>query len=73
MPYQMSADKNRARYNTPHKKVSLKSEIDSLNFDESMDRQQIQNQKDCQSRMVEYLKNIIPQQVDGFHTELNKI
>ena len=73
MPYQMIVDKLRARYNTPHRKLSLQSEVDSLDFDEFMTRHQIQYEKECLPRMVEYLNNITPQLVDGFHTESNKI
>ena len=38
-----------------------------------MARQQIQDEKECLRSMVEYLNNITPQLVDGFHTESNKI
>ena len=44
MPYLMGVDKLRARYNTPHKKLSPQSEVDSLNLDEFMARHQIQDE-----------------------------
>ena len=73
MPYQMVVDRLRARYSTPHRKLSVQSEVDSLNFDEFMTCHQIQNKKKCLRRIVEYLNNITPQLVDVFHTESNKI
>ena len=73
MPYQMVVDKLRARHDTPHRKLSLQSEIDSLNFDEFMARHQIQDEKELLRRMVEYLNNITPQLVDCFYTESNKM
>ena len=36
-------------------------------------RNQIQDEKECLRRMVEYLNNITSQLVDSFHTESNKI
>ena len=73
MPYQMVVHKLRARYNTPHRKLSIQSMVDSLNVDEFMARHQLQEQKECLRQMVEYLNNIIQQHVDGFHTESNKV
>ena len=73
IPYQMIVDKQRARYNTAQWKLSLQSEVDSLNFDEVMPRDQIQDEKECIRQIVEYLNNITPQLLDGFHTESNKI
>ena len=73
MPFQMVVDRLRARYNTPHRKLSLQSEVYSLNLDDFMVRHQIQDEKECLRRMVEYLDNNIPQLVDCFHTESNKI
>ena len=60
-------------YNTPHRKLSLQSEVDSLNFDDFMVRHLIQNEKEHLRQMVEYLNNITRQLVDGLHTESNKI
>ena len=37
-PYQSAFDKPRVRYNTPYWKISLRSEIDSLTFDDFMAR-----------------------------------
>ena len=37
-PYRTVVDKLRARYNTPHRKLSLQSEVDSLTFDDFMAR-----------------------------------
>ena len=73
MSYQMVVDKLRARYNKPNRKLSLQSEIDSLNFDDFMVCHQTQDEKECLRRMVAYINNITPQLVDGFHTESNKI
>ena len=73
MPYEMFIDKLGARYNTPHRKLSLRSEVYSFNFDDFMARQQIQDEKEFLCCTADYLKNITPQLVDGFHTESNKI
>ena len=51
----------------------LLSEIDSLILENLMTRIQIQDKKEGLRRTVEYLDNIVPQVVEGFHTELNKI
>ena len=72
MPYQMAVDKLRARYNPPHVKLSFQSEVQSLNFDDFIVRHQIQHEKECLRRIVEYLNNITPKLVDGFHSESNK-
>ena len=52
MPYQMVVDKLHARYNTLHRKLSLHSEVDSLNFDEFTARHQIQDEKERLHRGV---------------------
>ena len=57
MPYQMIIEKLRARYSTPHRKLSLQSEVDSLKFNELMARRKIQDEKECLHRMVEYFNN----------------
>ena len=67
MPYRIVVDKLHARYNKPHRKLSLQSEVDSLNFDEFMVRHQIQDEKECLRCMIEYLNNILPELVDGSH------
>ena len=61
MLYKMAVNKLRAGYNTPNRKLSLQSEVDSLNFDEFTTRHQIQDEKECLHRMVEYLNTITPQ------------
>ena len=58
MPYQMVYDKLRERYNTQHKKLSLQSEVDFVNFDELIAVHQLQDEKKCLRQMVEYLNNI---------------
>ena len=73
MPYQMVVDKLHARYNTPHRKLSFQSKVDSLNFDEFVARHQIQDEIECLRPMVKYHNNTTPQILDGFHTESNKI
>ena len=73
MTYQVVDDKLRARYNTPHRELSLQSEVDSLNFDDFMVHHLIQDEKECLHCMEEYLNNITSKLVDGFHTESNKI
>ena len=73
MPYIKVIDKLCVKYHTPHRKLSLQSEVDFLSFDEFMARYQIQDEKDCLRRMVEYLNNVTPQFVDDSHTESNKI
>ena len=73
MPCQMVVDKLRAGYNTPRGKLSLQSEVDYLNFNESMARYPIQYEKECPRQLVEYFNNFIPLLVDGFHTKSNKI
>ena len=72
MPFQMAAGELRAIYNTPHRNLSLQSEVDSVNYDEFMAGLQIQYEKEFLRRMVEFLINITPQLVDGFHIESNK-
>ena len=72
MPHQIFIDKLHTRYNTPHRNLFLQSELSSPNFDEFMDRHQIQDEKECLCRMVEYLNDITPHLVDGFHTEFHK-
>ena len=69
MLYTMIVDKLRARYNTRHMKLSLHSEVDSLNLDEFMARHQIQYKKEYLCPMVKCFNNIAPKLVDGFHTE----
>ena len=69
----MVVDKLRARYNTIDRSSCFQSEADSLNFDEFMVHHQIQDEKRYLRRMVEYLNNITPQLVDGFHTESNNV
>ena len=53
--------------------MSLESEVDSLNFEEFMTCHQIQDEKECLHRMLEYLNNIAPQLLDDFHPDSNKI
>ena len=53
--------------------MSLQSEIDSLMFYDFMARHRIQDEKEGLRRIVEYLNNITPQLVEGFHTESNKL
>ena len=60
MPYQMFVDKLRVEYNTPLRKISLQSEVDSLNLKEFMSRHQIQYEIECLRRIVEYLNNVTP-------------
>ena len=69
----MVVDKLSIGCNTLLRKLSLQSEIDSLNFDESIVRHQIQDENECLRQMVEYLNNIIQQLVGGIHTESNRI
>ena len=69
----MVVDKLGERYNKQHGKMSLQSEADSLNLDGFMFRYQVQDEKEFLRCMVEYLYNIIPQLVDGFHAESNKM
>ena len=71
--YQIVVDKLRARYNTPHRKLSLQSEVDSINFEDFIAHHQVRDEKECIRRMDEYLKNITTQLEDGFHIESNKI
>ena len=66
MPYRMVVDKLRARYNMPHRKLSLQSEVDYLNFDKFMERHQIKDEKEYLRRIVKYLNNITPKLVDCF-------
>ena len=73
MPHQMVVDRLRERYYTPHRKLSLQSEVYSLSVNDFMVRHQIQDEKECLRRMVVYLNEITPQLVNGFHTESNKI
>ena len=40
-------DRLRARYNMSHRKLSLKSEFESQNFDDLIAHSQIQNEKEC--------------------------
>ena len=70
---QMVVDKLRARYNTSYRNSSLQSEVDSLSFHDFMVHHQIQHEKECLRRIIEYLNNITPQIVDDFQTESNKI
>ena len=69
----MVVDNLRARFNTPHRKLFLQSEVNSLNFDVLVVRNQIQDEKGCFLPMVEYLKNITVQLLDGFYTKRNKM
>ena len=73
MLYQRVVDRLCARYNLPHRKVSLQSEVDSLNFADFMVRHHMQDEKERLGRIVEYLNKITPQLVNDFHTESNKI
>ena len=73
MPYQIVVDILSARYNTPHRNLSLQSEVDSQNFDDRMFRHNIQDEKQYIHRKIERLNNIAPKLVDGFHTESNEI
>ena len=68
----MVVDKQSARYNTPHRKLSLQSELDSLTFDDFRACYQIQCEKVCLRSMVKYIDNIKSQLVDCFNTESNK-
>ena len=53
--------------------MSLQSEIDSLTFDDFMERHQIWDEKEALRRIVKYLNSITPQFAEGFHTESNRI
>ena len=44
-----------------------------MNFEVFMARRQIQYEKECIRRMIEYLNNITQRLVGGFHTDSNKI
>ena len=69
----MFVDKIRERYNTQNRNLSLKLEIDSINFDYFMVLHQLQDEKEYLHCMVELLNNIIPLIFDCFRTESNNI
>ena len=57
---QMVVDKPRTRNKTQERSLSFQSIVDSLNYDDIMVRNKIQDRKEGVCRMVEYLNNIIP-------------
>ena len=73
MSYQEVFDKLCTRYNTPHRKISLQSEVESLSLDDFMIHHQVHDKKEFLHHIVEYPNNITQQLVDGFHTESNQV
>ena len=45
IPYKDIFNKLRTRYNTPHRNLSLQSEVDSLKYDEFMARHKIRDEQ----------------------------
>ena len=49
--------------------ITIQSEVDSLEFDDFMTRNQIKDEKEGLRRMVKYLNNVTAQLVEGFHSK----
>ena len=68
----MVCDKLDERSKTPHRKLYLRLEVDSVDFDDFMARKYIQNKTECVSLFVACLNNITLQLVEDFFAESNK-